>query len=379
MARVDLKGIYKIYDNSYEAVKNFNLEIAHGEFLVLVGPSGCGKSTTLRMIAGLEDLSKGTIQIGDRIVNDIPPKDRDIAMVFQNYALYPHMSVYDNMAFGLKLRRTPKKEIKKRVTIAAEMLGLQDLLDRKPRALSGGQRQRVAMGRAIVREPAVFLFDEPLSNLDAKMRVEMRKEILQLHRRIDTTMIYVTHDQIEAMTLGDRICVMNVGVIEQVGPPTVIFDHPASLFVARFIGTPPMNIFEGQLRSENGSLVFDGNSIQCPLSAEKANMLKGCEGKKVCLGIRPRALKLVKDGTTPDIVFDGCVDISEMLGEEVLVHVTTGEHKYITSINPHEAAALKEGAIRLTPNLALAHIFDAETGRNLTLPDNVRQNTLPHV
>ncbi len=376
MARVDLKGIYKIYDNSYEAVKNFNLAIEHGEFLVLVGPSGCGKSTTLRMIAGLEELSKGTIQIGERIVNDIPPKDRDIAMVFQNYALYPHMSVYDNMAFGLKLRRTPKKEIKKRVTIAAEMLGLQDLLDRKPRALSGGQRQRVAMGRAIVREPAVFLFDEPLSNLDAKMRVEMRKEILQLHKRIKTTMIYVTHDQIEAMTLGDRICVMNVGVIEQVGPPTVIFDHPASLFVARFIGTPPMNIFEGQLHAESGKLIFDGGSIQCPLPAEKANMLKGYEGQKVCLGIRPRALKLVKDGATPDIVFDGCVDISEMLGEEVLVHVTTGEHKYITSINPHEAAALKEGAIRLTPDLALAHIFDAETGRNLTLPEEVRKTTL---
>ena len=378
MAKVELKGIYKIYDKSYEAVKNLNLEIEHGEFLVLVGPSGCGKSTTLRMIAGLEELSKGTIQIGDRVVNDVPPKDRDIAMVFQNYALYPHMSVYDNMAFGLKLRKTPKKEIKERVIKASEILGLEKLLSRKPKALSGGQRQRVAMGRAIVREPAVFLFDEPLSNLDAKMRVEMRKEILQLHRRIDTTMIYVTHDQVEAMTLGDRICVMNVGVIEQVGPPTVIFDHPASLFVARFIGTPPMNIFEGKLRAENGKLMFDGGSIQCPLPAEQAGIHKGCEGKRVCLGIRPRALKLIKDGAMPDIVFAGCVDISEMLGEEVLVHVTTGEHKYITSINPHEAAALKEGAIRLTPDLALAHIFDAETGRNLTLPDDVRKKTLPH-
>jgi multiple sugar transport system ATP-binding protein len=328
------------------------------------------------MIAGLEEISQGTIQIGERVVNDVSPKDRDIAMVFQNYALYPHMSVYDNMAFGLKLRKLPKKKINELVIKAAGILGLEDLLKRKPKALSGGQRQRVAMGRAIVREPAVFLFDEPLSNLDAKMRVEMRKEILQLHRRIATTMIYVTHDQIEAMTLGDRICVMNVGVIEQVGPPTVIFDHPASLFVARFIGSPPMNIFEGTLRSENGRLIFDGSTVKCALPAEKITMLDGWENKKVCLGIRPRALKLVKDGESRDIIFAGCVDISEMLGEEVLVHVTSGEHKYITSIHPHEAAALKDGAIRLTPDLTLAHVFDIETGRNLTLPDDVRNTTV---
>ncbi len=376
MANVKLAGVYKTYDSSYEAVRDFNLEIAHGEFLVLVGPSGCGKSTTLRMIAGLEEISKGTIQIGDRVVNDVPPKDRDIAMVFQNYALYPHMNVYDNMAFGLKLRKTPKKEIKERVMAAAAMLELGDLLTRKPKALSGGQRQRVAMGRAIVREPAVFLFDEPLSNLDAKMRVEMRKEILQLHRRINTTMIYVTHDQIEAMTLGDRICVMNVGVIEQVGKPAVIFDHPASLFVARFIGTPAMNIFDGTLRAENGKLFFDGGTIQCPLPDDKAAMLKGYEGKKVCLGIRPRALKLVKEGETPDCAFEGCVDISEMLGEEVLVHVTSGSHRFITSINPHEAAALKNNCIRLKPCFELAHVFDAESGRNLTLPEEVRLQTL---
>jgi multiple sugar transport system ATP-binding protein len=281
MAEVSLNNIYKTYDDTYEAVRDFNLDIEDGEFLVLVGPSGCGKSTTLRMVAGLEDITKGDIRISDRIVNDVPPKDRNIAMVFQNYALYPHMNVYDNMAFGLKLRKLPKAEISERVNKAAAILGLEELLKRKPKALSGGQRQRVAMGRAIVREPAVFLFDEPLSNLDAKMRVEMRKEILQLHGRIDTTMIYVTHDQVEAMTLGDRICVMNVGIIEQVGPPTVIFDHPASLFVARFIGTPPMNLFEGTLRAENGGLVFDGDSIQCPLPPEKAAMLQGCEGKKV--------------------------------------------------------------------------------------------------
>ncbi len=377
MANVQLANICKTYENGYTAVCNVNLDIADGEFLVLVGPSGCGKSTTLRMIAGLEEISQGEIRIGKRVVNDVPPKNRDIAMVFQNYALYPHMNVYDNMAFGLKLRKMPKKEIEARVEKAAAILELNELLKRKPKSLSGGQRQRVAMGRAIVREPSVFLFDEPLSNLDAKMRVEMRKEILQLHRRIKTTIIYVTHDQIEAMTLGDRICVMNVGVIEQVGPPTVIFDHPASLFVARFIGTPPMNIFEGTLRAENSKLIFDGNTIQCPLPSGKATLLKGQEGKNVCLGIRPRALKLVKEGEMPAIVFEGCVDISEMLGEEVHVHVATGTHKYITSINPHEAAALKEGDIRLTPDLSLAHIFDQETGKNLTLPEKVAQDTLP--
>ncbi|MGE4488865.1 MAG: ABC transporter ATP-binding protein [Kiritimatiellales bacterium] len=377
MANVNLSGVYKNYEDGYEAVRDFNLDIADGEFLVLVGPSGCGKSTTLRMIAGLEEISRGVIQIGNRTVNDVLPKDRDIAMVFQNYALYPHMSVYDNMAFGLKLRRIPKKEIKERVMAAAGILGLSDLLKRKPKALSGGQRQRVAMGRAIVRQPAVFLFDEPLSNLDAKMRVEMRKEILQLHRRIHTTMIYVTHDQIEAMTLGDRICVMNVGVIEQVGSPTVIFDHPASLFVARFIGTPPMNIFEGKLAVENGAMIFDGGSICCPLPREQADMLRGRENQKVCLGIRPRALHLVRNGETPDIVFEGQVDLSEMLGEEVLVHIESGPHQYITSIHPHEIAALKGDVVRLTPDLALAHVFDAESGRNLTLPAAVRQQTVP--
>lgn len=375
MSTVSLNNVYKIYDGGYEAVRDFNLNIGHGEFLVLVGPSGCGKSTTLRMVAGLEEISKGEISIGEQVVNEVAQKDRDIAMVFQNYALYPHMSVYDNMAFGLKLRKLPKANIKERVEKAAGILGLDKLLKRKPKALSGGQRQRVAMGRAIVREPSVFLFDEPLSNLDAKMRVGMRKEILQLHRRINTTMVYVTHDQIEAMTLGDRICVMNVGIIEQVGPPTMIFDHPASLFVARFIGTPPMNIFEGRLHSDNGKHLFAGDTIQCPLPVEKTAMLEGREGKEVCLGIRPRALKLATE--SDEIVFEGKVDVSEMLGEEVLAHIESGGHKYITSIHPHEAVGLKGDTIRLTPDLTLAHIFDAETGRNLTLPDEVRNETLP--
>ncbi|MDP6631808.1 MAG: sn-glycerol-3-phosphate ABC transporter ATP-binding protein UgpC [Kiritimatiellia bacterium] len=376
MADVKLNSVYKIYPGDVTAVSDFTLAVEHGEFLVLVGPSGCGKSTTLRMVAGLEEISKGTIHIGDRLVNDVPPKDRDIAMVFQNYALYPHMSVYDNMAFGLKLRKFKKDEISRRVNEAATILGLDEYLERRPKALSGGQRQRVAMGRAIVREPAVYLFDEPLSNLDAKMRVEMRKEILQLHRRIETTMLYVTHDQIEAMTLGDRICVMNDGLIEQVGPPTVIFDHPASLFVARFIGTPPMNIFEGTLQNEGGKVVFDGGSIRCPLPADKAANLGNTIGKKVCLGIRPRALNLVHEGENPEVVFEGKVEISEMLGEEVLVHVESAEHKYITSINPHQASEIGKGAIRLTPDFQLAHIFDAESGTNLTLPEDVKRETL---
>lgn len=372
MANVNLNDVYKIYDNDYEAVRDFNLDIADGEFLVLVGPSGCGKSTTLRMVAGLEEISKGDIKIGERVVNDVPPKDRDIAMVFQNYALYPHMSVYENMAFGLKLRKLPKAEIKERVEKAAAILGLEELLKRKPKALSGGQRQRVAMGRAIVREPAVFLFDEPLSNLDAKMRVEMRKEILQLHRRIDTTMIYVTHDQIEAMTLGDRICVMNVGVIEQVGPPTVIFDHPASLFVARFIGTPSMNIFEGTLKAEAEQLIFDGGTFQCVLPNEMAAMLQNHKGRKVCLGIRPRSLKLDPNGE-----ITGQLEISEMLGEEVLLHLVNGKHPFISSITPHELSTVLGDEVSFQADLHLAHVFDAETGRNLTLPEDVKQNTLP--
>lgn len=371
MASVDLKSVYKVYEGGVEAVRDFNLHIPHGEFLVLVGPSGCGKSTTLRMIAGLEEISKGTIHIGDRLVNDVPPKQRDIAMVFQNYALYPHMTVYDNMAFGLKLRKTPKAEIRTRVAEAAQLLGLNELLDRKPKALSGGQRQRVAMGRAIVREPAVFLFDEPLSNLDAKMRVEMRKEILQLHHRIDSTMVYVTHDQIEAMTLGDRICVMSNGIIEQVGAPTEIFDHPATLFVARFIGTPPMNLLDGQLEGGNDAMRFVSGPIQCVVPDEKATRLKDRLNKPIIFGIRPRAWKLVNGETEARSAVEGKVEISEMLGEEVLVHIRAGEHQFISSIDPHEARDIKDGRIRVVPDLSAAHFFDPESGHNLTLPDHV--------
>lgn len=377
MAQVHIEHIYKEYDNGYEAVHDVSLEIKNGELLVLVGPSGCGKSTTLRMIAGLEEVSAGTIRIANVIVNDVPPKDRDIAMVFQNYALYPHMTVFDNMAFGLKLRKVPKSEIIHRVMNAASILKLQDLLKRKPNGLSGGQRQRVAMGRAIVREPAVFLFDEPLSNLDAKMRMEMRKEILQLHRRIATTMIYVTHDQIEAMTLGDRICVMNVGVIEQIGTPAVIYDHPASLFVAKFIGTPPMNLFCGILRFEDEQLLFDGGTIRLPLPPEKAALLDGHAGARVFLGLRPRALTMVRADETPGAI-TGTLDVSEMLGEEVLLHLKNGPHEFITSVHPHEAIGMRDDQVSFVPQLQFAHIFDALSGRNLTLPTDVARTTLPH-
>jgi multiple sugar transport system ATP-binding protein len=374
MANVTLKNVYKIYPGDVTAVRDFNLEIEHGEFLVLVGPSGCGKSTTLRMVAGLEEISKGTVHIGERVVNDVPPKDRDIAMVFQNYALYPHMTVFDNMAFGLKLRKFKKAEIQKRVNNAAHILGLEEYLLRRPKALSGGQRQRVAMGRAIVREPEVFLFDEPLSNLDAKMRVEMRKEILQLHHRIKTTMIYVTHDQIEAMTLGDRICVMRDGIIEQVGDPMEVFDHPCSLFVARFIGTPPMNIFEGTLVEQAGKIYFEGGDIRLELAPHQCEKVRELVGKPACFGVRPKSFVLKEDAPEElkSRAIKGQVEVSELLGEEILAHVVSGEHRFVVSIDPHHMARVKHGEIEVVPLVETAHIFDAVSEQNLTLPDHVK-------
>lgn len=367
MANVTLSDVHKIYPGDVTAVRDVSLEIQHGEFLVLVGPSGCGKSTTLRMIAGLEEISKGEVRIGTRVVNDVPPKDRDIAMVFQNYALYPHMTVYDNMAFGLKLRKFKKAEIERRVNIAAETLGLKQYLSRRPKALSGGQRQRVAMGRAIVREPEVFLFDEPLSNLDAKMRVEMRREILQLHRRIQTTMIYVTHDQVEAMTLGDRICVMRDGVIEQVGSPAHVFDHPASLFVASFIGTPPMNIFNGHLIKKDDQLLFQGGDFIVPVDPSQHEKVASQVGQPIHMGIRPRALVLSDEQAgahgSPIKVK---VEIAEMLGEEVLAHVSSGEHRFTLSAGTHSGIAADQ-SIDVYPVMRHAHFFDAESEKNLTM------------
>ncbi|OQX52904.1 MAG: glycerol-3-phosphate ABC transporter ATP-binding protein [Candidatus Omnitrophica bacterium 4484_213] len=298
MAKVILKNVSKVYPNSVRAASNVNLEVRDKEFLVLVGPSGCGKSTILRMIAGLEDVSEGEIYIGERLVNEVPPKDRDIAMVFQNYALYPHMTVRQNLTFALRLHKHPPKVIEERVSKTAEILGIFDLLDRKPRALSGGQRQRAALGRAIVREPLVFLFDEPLSNLDAKFRVQMRTEIKKLHQRLQTTMLYVTHDQIEAMTMGERIAVIKEGRVQQLSTPALLYHQPVNKFVAGFIGSPPMNFFEGKIDCREGNLYFQGASFQIKVSRLHVNRLDSKEGKEVTLGIRPEDIYPVKSPDT---------------------------------------------------------------------------------
>jgi multiple sugar transport system ATP-binding protein len=326
MAKVELRGVKKIFAGGVEAVKNADLIIEDKEFVVLVGPSGCGKSTTLRMIAGLEEASDGEILIDGRVVNDIPPKDRDIAMVFQNYALYPHMTVFKNMAFGLILRKYPKKEIRERVMQAAEILGIQDLLDRKPKALSGGQRQRVAVGRAIVRQPKVFLFDEPLSNLDAKLRVQMRAEISKLHTRLQSTMIYVTHDQVEAMTMGDRIVVMLNGEIQQIADPLTLYNKPVNKFVAGFIGSPPMNMLEGELISENGGLRFRDKEGAARIDVAPAHQstLAAYSGRKITLGVRPEDIKDSFSQTPADRGLRAKVEVVEPMGSEIYLHIDVG-------------------------------------------------------
>ena len=363
MAEVVLTNVGKIWDDDgTRAVEGVHLHIEDREFVVLVGPSGCGKSTTLRMIAGLEDISEGTVEIGGRVVNDVAPADRDIAMVFQDYALYPHMSVYQNMAFSLKLRKLPKADIDKRVREAARMLSIEDYLDRHPKALSGGQRQRVAMGRAIVREPAVFLFDEPLSNLDAKMRVRMRAELALLRRRIDATMIYVTHDQIEAMTLGDRIVVMDGGVVQQCAEPLTVYTWPANAFVARFIGTPPMNLFEGTLEADHGELVFAASGFRIALAASMRPALEGKVGQAVHLGIRPEDLRLVDD---PAGAIPATMSMKETLGNELIVHLDSEGGPFLCRVDPHAHPSLR-GPLLLRPSLERIHVFDAVDGRNLT-------------
>jgi multiple sugar transport system ATP-binding protein len=361
MGKVTLESVYKIYPGNVEAVRDFNLEINDGEFLVLVGPSGCGKSTTLRMVAGLEEITRGTIKIGERIVNNVAPKDRDIAMVFQNYALYPHLTVYDNMAFGLKLRKYPKDEIAQRVKEAADILGIGELLQRRPKALSGGQRQRVAVGRAIVRKPEVFLFDEPLSNLDAKMRVQMRVEISRLHNRLETTMIYVTHDQTEAMTMGDRIVVMKDGIVQQVDTPIGLYDNPANKFVGGFIGTPPMNFFNGQLVMINSGLVFDEGSFKVPVPGEWKNALNPHVGKAIIWGVRPEdlgspAAEQIEDA--PRIT--ATVDVMEPMGSETFVYMNTGEHSFISRVDAHRIFQVGEEA-QLAVFVRKSHFFDAQS------------------
>ena len=328
MADVVLKNVSKTFDKCVKAVQNVNLEISDGEFMVLVGPSGCGKSTTLRMIAGLEDISDGEIYINDKCVNDLPSKDRDIAMVFQNYALYPHMTVFENMAFGLKLRKFPKEEIKKRVEETANILGLTDLLDRRPKKLSGGQRQRVAVGRAIVRKPKVFLFDEPLSNLDAKLRVQMRLEIAKLHNELGITIIYVTHDQVEAMTMGDRITVMKDGLVQQVDSPTNLYHKPVNKFVAGFIGSPSMNFFSGQLR-KNGKLIFSSDLLEFSFSEELESILNTYSGNIVILGIRPEDFSLNKSNENNQGKINAKIELIEPLGNENFVYMEKNDYNFI--------------------------------------------------
>ena len=363
MAGVTLEHVCKRYPNGFEAVKDFNLDIADKEFIIFVGPSGCGKSTTLRMIAGLEDISSGTLKIDGKVMNDVEPKDRDIAMVFQNYALYPHMSVYDNMAFALKMQKAPKEEIDKKVREAARILDLEALLDRKPRALSGGQRQRVAMGRAIVRNPKVFLMDEPLSNLDAKLRVQMRTEISRLHERLGATIIYVTHDQTEAMTLGTRIVVMKDGIVQQVDTPQHLYDSPCNLFVAGFIGSPQMNFMDATVETSSGkaTLSFGGHTLT--LEGEKAQALVPYTGKVVTLGVRPED---VHEADAPDEgkrlsePIKAKVDVYELLGATVMLYCEFSGISVAANVRPNTAARAGSD-VMLALDVDKIHLFDKDT------------------
>ena len=368
MASLSLENVCKVYPNKFEAVKNFNLQIEDKEFIIFVGPSGCGKSTTLRMIAGLEDITSGTLKIGDRVVNDVEPKDRDIAMVFQNYALYPHMTVYDNMAFGLKLRKVPKPEIDKMVKEAAKILDLDKLLDRKPKALSGGQRQRVAMGRAIVRNPKVFLMDEPLSNLDAKLRVQMRTEIAKLHQRLGTTIIYVTHDQTEAMTLGTRIVVMKDGLIQQVDTPQNLYEKPANLFVAGFMGSPQMNFIDAEVvvSGDKASLRVADQLIELPPAKAKKVIEGGYAGETVTFGIRPED---VDDSevvvSTSKAVFESTINVYELLGAEVYLYFDLDQFP-ITARVDSRTTARPGDKVKFAFDVEKIHIFDKETEETIT-------------
>jgi multiple sugar transport system ATP-binding protein len=374
MAGVRLEHIFKKYPGSDKAtVVDINLDIKDKEFLVLVGPSGCGKSTTLRMIAGLEEISEGKLYIGDRVVNDVAPKDRDIAMVFQSYALYPHMSVYQNMAFGLKLRKVKKDEIDKRVREAAKILDIEHLLERKPKALSGGQRQRVALGRAIVRDPQVFLMDEPLSNLDAKLRGQMRAEITKLAKRLETTVIYVTHDQIEAMTMGDRIVVMKDGIIQQAASPEELYNLPANLFVAGFIGSPTMNFISGKLAEQGTSMHFIAPGVDVEIPQGKAQVLKsrGYIGKEVILGVRPEDIheEPVFLEASPNSVFSTHVDVTENLGHEMLLYLSgVGNDTTIARVDGRSNT--RDGStVKMAIDMNKVHIFDKETEVNVLLQD----------
>ena len=367
MASLSLQHINKTYPNGFQAVKDFNLEIEDKEFIIFVGPSGCGKSTTLRMIAGLEEISGGTLKIGDKVMNDVEPKDRDIAMVFQNYALYPHMTVYDNMAFGLKLRKVPKDQIDKAVREAARILDLEKLLDRKPKALSGGQRQRVAMGRAIVREPKVFLMDEPLSNLDAKLRVQMRIEISKLHQRLGTTIIYVTHDQTEAMTLGTRIVVLKDGVIQQVDTPQNLYDKPANKFVAGFIGSPQMNLIDAKVVQVGNQVHVQFGNADITLPDEKGKVLvqKGYVGKEVCFGIRPEDIHDGDMSNYPGATLTATIRVYELLGAEVFLYFDIEGANVTARVDPRTTARTGDN-VRFALDPEKIHVFDKETELTIT-------------
>lgn len=363
MARVLLENVFKVYPGSITAVQGMNLEVNNREFMVLVGPSGCGKSTTLRMVAGLEDVTRGNIYIDGRRVNNVSPKDRDIAMVFQSFALYQHMTVYKNMDFGLRMRGFPKAEIEKRVAEAAEILGLEHVLNRKPKALSGGQRQRVAVGRAIVRKPKVFLFDEPLSNLDAKKRIQMRTELSKLHTRLAATMIYVTHDQNEAMTMGDRICVMKDGVVQQVDRPLEVYYHPTNQFVAGFIGSPPMNFFDGTIERKAGGLFFNEGSFNVRVDDSHAKYLDKYEGKTVVFGVRPEDLN---DATLiipadPDRTLIAKIEVYEPVGADVYLYLHTGQHSFIARMDSKQTARVGQD-LNVIVDMKQVHFFHKETG-----------------
>ncbi len=369
MASISLKGIYKIYPNGYEAVKDFNLEIEDKEFIIFVGPSGCGKSTTLRMVAGLEDISKGELKIDGKLMNDVEPKDRDIAMVFQNYALYPHMTVYDNMAFGLKLRKRPKEEIDQKVKEAAQILGLDQLLDRKPKALSGGQRTRVAMGRAIVCNPKVILMDEPLSNLDAKLRVQMRNEISKIHDRLGATIIYVTHDQTEAMTLGTRIVVMKDGIVQQIDTPQHLYQQPGNQFVAGFIGSPQMNFLEAKIDKEGSDLIAKIGNAKIQIPPSKASKLEagGYVGKTVTMGIRPEDIhdEQMFIDSHKNTVFESTIRVYELLGAEVFLYFDYAGVQLTARVNPRTTARTGD-SVTFAFDMEKAHFFDKDTEVTIT-------------
>ena len=366
MATVSFRHVYKRFGN-VDAVKDLNIEVADKEFLVLVGPSGCGKSTSLRMLAGLEEISDGEILIGDRVVNNVAPKDRDVAMVFQSYALYPHMTVYENMAFGLRLRKTPKQVIDQRVREAAKSLGIENLLDRRPRQLSGGQRQRVAVGRAIVREPAVFLLDEPLSNLDAKLRVETRSFISKLHQRLGTTFIYVTHDQIEAMTMGTRIAVMSAGELQQIDTPFNLYHNPRNVFVAGFVGSPSMNFFDATLKDEDGRVVIHTQAIRVPLSPSASAIYRPHVGKRVIFGIRPDDIHDVDfqpPGIIPAVV-EANIDVVEQMGNEMILYLEEQGKTFLARTDPRTQARVGQ-RMSVAINTANIHLFDADTEQSLS-------------